>query len=57
MAEELNWQPIASKDMDREQPPHLRISSAGRCVRAQTYAARGERSRTFPATRPRTGWP
>ncbi len=39
MTEDLNWQPIASQDIDREQPPHLRISSAGKCVRAQTYAA------------------
>ena len=39
MAEELNWQPIASKDLDREQPPHLRISSAGKCPRALGYAA------------------
>ncbi len=41
MNEDLNWQPIASQDLDREQAPHLRISSAGRCVRAQTYAATG----------------
>ena len=30
MNEELHWQPMASRDLDREQPPHLRISSAGR---------------------------
>ena len=53
MAEELNWQPIASKDMDREQPPHLRISSAGRCVRAQTYAARGEPESNLPGNQAR----
>ncbi len=48
MAEEFNWQPIASKDMDREQPPHLRISSAGRCVRAQTYSASGKPESNLP---------
>ena len=30
MNEELHWQPMASRDLDREQPPHLRISGAGR---------------------------
>ena len=39
MTKDVNWQPAASRDLDREQPPHLRISSAGKCVRAQTYAA------------------
>ena len=29
MNEELHWQPMASRDLDREQPPHLRISGAG----------------------------
>ena len=53
MAEELNWQPIASRDMDREQPPHLRISSAGRCVRAQTYAAAGEPESNLPGNQAR----
>jgi CRISPR/Cas system-associated exonuclease Cas4 (RecB family) len=53
MAEELNWQPIASKDMDREQPPHLRISSAGRCVRAQTYAASGKPESNLPGNQAR----
>ena len=28
MNEELHWQPMASRDLDREQPPHLRISGA-----------------------------
>ena len=53
MAEDLNWQPIASKDMDREQPPHLRISSAGRCVRAQTYAASGKPESNLPGNQAR----
>ena len=30
MNEELRWQPMASRDLDWEQPPHLRISGAGR---------------------------
>ena len=34
-----NWQPLASEYLDREQPPHLRMSSAGRCPRALAYAA------------------
>ena len=42
MTEELHWQPIASLELDREQPPHLRISSAGKCHRASVYAAAGE---------------
>ncbi len=29
MNEELRWQPMASRDLDREQPPHLRISGFG----------------------------
>ena len=29
MNEELHWQPMASRDLDREQPPHLRISGRG----------------------------
>ena len=41
MAEELNWQPIASRDLDREDEPHLRISAAGRCPRALGYATQG----------------
>ena len=38
---ETSWQTLASEDFDREQPPHLRISSAGRCPRALGYAAQG----------------
>ena len=42
MNEELHWQPMASMDLDldldREQPPHLRISGAGRRPRALGYA-------------------
>ena len=38
MTADLNWQPIAARGLDREQTPHLRISSAGKCNRAQTYA-------------------
>ena len=43
MNEELHWQPMASRDLDREQPPHLRISGAG-----------GRRPRD---RRPKTAWP
>ena len=38
---ETSWQTLASEDLDREQSPHLRISSAGRCPRALGYAAQG----------------
>ena len=38
---EPDWQPIASRDIDKEQEPHLRISSAGKCVRAQAYTETG----------------
>ena len=38
---ETSWQTLASEDLNREQPPHLRISSAGRCPRALGYAAQG----------------
>lgn len=40
--EETNWQPMAVRDFTREQAPHLRISSAGRCPRQQAYAHLGE---------------
>ncbi len=35
------WQSLAAEDISREQSPHLRISAAGKCPRAQTYAAMG----------------
>ena len=38
MTNTQNWQPLAAQDLDREQPPHLRMSSAGRCPRALAYA-------------------
>ena len=46
MNEELHWQPMASMDLDldREQPPHLRISGAGRRPRALGYAAQAIRA-------------
>ena len=44
MSEELHWQPMASRDLglDREQPPHLRISGPRRRPRDR---------------RPKTAWP
>ena len=38
---EASWQQMAARDLDKEQPPHLRISSAGKCPRALGYAAQG----------------
>ena len=37
----IHWQQLALEDIERDQPPHLRISSAGRCPRALGYAAQG----------------
>lgn len=45
---ETNWQPLAAQDIAREQPPHLRISSAGKCPRQQAYAHRGETESNHP---------
>ena len=42
MAEEVSWQILASQDLDREQQPHLRVSSAGACPRRQAYAFMGQ---------------
>ncbi len=53
MAEEQHWQPIASLELDREEPPHLRISSAGRCPRASAYAAAGEPESNPPGNQAR----
>jgi hypothetical protein len=36
-----SWQPLAAQDFEREQHPHLRMSSAGKCPRAQAYALMG----------------
>ena len=36
-----SWQTLAAQDFQREQPPHLRMSSAGKCPRAQFYALQG----------------
>ena len=46
--QETNWQPLAVQDFTREQKPHLRISSAGRCPRLQAYAHRGEEETNHP---------
>ena len=32
------WQVLASEFLDRPQPPHLRMSAAGKCPRALAYA-------------------
>ena len=45
---EINWQPIAAQDITREQGPHLRISSAGKCPRLQAYTAMGEQETNPP---------
>ena len=57
MNEELPWQPMASRDLDREQPPHLRISGAGRRPRALGYAAQAIRESNPRDRRPQTAWP
>jgi hypothetical protein len=57
MNEELPWQPMASRDLDREQPPHLRISGAGRRPRALGYAAQAVRESNPRDPRPKTAWP
>ena len=36
-----SWQTLASLDLSRPQRPHLRMSSAGKCPRAQAYALQG----------------
>ena len=58
MNEELHWQPMASMDLDldREQPPHLWISGAGRRPRALGYAAQAIRESTPRDRRPKTAW-
>ena len=53
MADELHWQSMASLELDREQPPHLRISSAGKCFRASAYAAAGEPESNPPGNQDR----
>ena len=57
MNEELPWQPMASRDLDREQSPHLRISGAGRRPRALGYAAQAVRESNPRNRRPKTAWP
>ena len=37
-----SWQTMAAMDIDRPQHPHLRISAAGKCPRAQAYAFMGK---------------
>ena len=37
-----SWQQLAVMDIFRPQAPHLRISSAGKCIRAQAYAHMGK---------------
>ena len=32
------WQPLAAQEFARDQRPHLRMSSAGKCPRAQAYS-------------------
>ena len=39
---EISWQVLAAQDINQEQKPHLRISSAGRCPRMQAYSVMGE---------------
>ena len=53
MNEELHWQPMASSDLDREQPPHLRISGAVRRPRALGYAAQAVRESNPPGPQAR----
>ena len=36
-----SWQTLMREDLSRSQKPHLRMSSAGKCPRAQTYAFQG----------------
>lgn len=38
MTEAQRWQPLAAKELDEPQPPHLRMSSAGKCPRAIAFA-------------------
>ena len=57
MNEELPWQPMASRSLDREQPPHLRISGAGRHPRALGYAAQAVRESNPRDRRPKPAWP
>ena len=59
MNEELHWQPMASRDLDldREQPPHLRISGVGLRSRGVGYAAQAIRESTPRDRRPKTAWP